>query len=144
MSVKRANILLMEDDPGDVVLIKEGLHDARLALKITHVGDGEEGMRYLRKEGQYAEAATPDIVLLDLNMPRKDGREVLTEIRADPTLRRIPVVILTTSDAETDIVRSYDLGANCYIKKPIDLDDFMRMIKSFEDFWLTVVRLPNT
>jgi DNA-binding response OmpR family regulator len=143
MNIEPVHILLMEDDPGDVVLIQEGLREARLALKMVHVADGEAGMKYLRREGEYADAAKPDIILLDLNMPRKDGREVLTEIRADKRLRSIPVVILTTSDAETDIVKSYDLGANAYIKKPIGLEEFMHMMKSFEDFWLTVVRLPT-
>jgi len=143
MNVEPVHILLMEDDPGDVVLIQEGLREARLALKMAHVADGEAGMKYLRREGEYADAVKPDIILLDLNMPRKDGREVLAEIRADKGLRTIPVVILTTSDAETDIVKSYDLGANAYIKKPIGLDEFMHMMKSFEDFWLTVVRLPT-
>lgn len=143
MIIEPVTILLMEDDPGDVLLIQEGLRDARLALKIIHVADGEAGMQCLRREGQYAGSPRPDIVLLDLNMPRKDGREVLAEMRADERLRRIPVVILTTSDAETDIVKSYDLGANAYIKKPIGLEEFLTMMKSFEEFWLTMVRLPN-
>jgi two-component system, chemotaxis family, response regulator Rcp1 len=135
-------ILLMEDDPGDVELIREALRDAKIALTIDHVGDGEEGMRFLRREGEFSLARRPDIILLDLNMPRKDGREVLEEIKGDKGLRSIPVVVLTTSDAETDIVASYALGANCYLKKPLGLAEFLHVVKSVEDFWLTMVKLP--
>jgi len=142
MNATPVRILLMEDDPGDVELILEALHDAKIALAIDHVSDGEEGMRYLRKEGAYAGATRPDLVLLDLNMPRMDGREVLEALKGDRGLRSIPVVILTTSDAEQDIMASYDLGANCYLKKPLGLDDFLHVVKSVENFWLTLVKLP--
>jgi len=135
-------ILLMEDDPGDVELIREALRDAKMALAIDHVWNGEEGMRYLRREGDFSQAERPDIVLLDLNMPLKDGREVLEEIKNDKGLRTIPVVVLTTSDAEPDIMNSYDLGANCYLQKPLGLSDFLHVVKSVEDFWLTMVKLP--
>ena len=135
-------ILLMEDDPGDVELVREALRDAKMALSIDHVWNGEEGMRYLRREGEYARVKRPDIVLLDLNMPLKDGREVLEEIKNDKGLRSIPVVVLTTSDAEPDILTSYDLGANCYLQKPLGLSDFLLVVKSVEDFWLTMVKLP--
>ncbi len=143
MTISPVRILLMEDDLGDVELIREGLRDAKITLEMEHVADGEEGMRYLRREGKYADATRPDIVLLDLNMPRKDGREVLREIRADATLRGLPVIVLTTSDAETDIVRSYDMGANCYVKKPLGLEEFLAVVKSIEGFWLALVRLPG-
>jgi len=135
-------ILLMEDDAGDVELIREALRDAKISLAIDHVVDGEDGMRYLRREGDYAGASRPDLILLDLNMPRKDGREVLLEIKGDKGLRSIPVVVLTTSDAQSDIVASYDLGANCYLKKPLGLAEFLHVVKSVEDFWLTMVKLP--
>lgn len=142
MNAVPVRILLMEDDPGDVELIFEALRDAKITLHVDHVVDGEEGMRFLRRQTGYAGARRPDIILLDLNMPRKDGREVLEEIKGDKQLRSIPVVVLTTSDAETDIVASYDLGANCYLKKPLGLQDFLQVVKSVEDFWLTMVRLP--
>ncbi|MGD9609374.1 MAG: response regulator [Desulfovibrionaceae bacterium] len=142
MNATPVRILLMEDDPGDVELILEALRDAKIALAIDHVPDGEEGMRFLRKEGAYAGAVRPDLVLLDLNMPRMDGREVLEALKGDKGLRSIPVVILTTSDAEQDIMASYDLGANCYLKKPLGLDDFLHVVKSVENFWLTLVKLP--
>ncbi len=143
MNPQPVHILLMEDDAGDVELIREALRDAKISLSIDHVLDGEEGMRFLRGQGKYAAMKRPDIILLDLNMPRKDGREVLEEIKSDKALRAIPVVVLTTSDAETDIVSSYDLGANCYLKKPLGLDDFLHVVKSVEDFWLTMVKLPT-
>jgi two-component system, chemotaxis family, response regulator Rcp1 len=142
MNATPVRILLMEDDPGDVELILEALRDAKITLTIDPVPNGEEGMRYLRKEGVYAAAERPDIVLLDLNMPRMDGREVLEALKGDKGLRSIPVVILTTSDAEKDIMVSYDLGANCYLKKPLGLDDFLQVVKSVENFWLTLVKLP--
>jgi CheY-like chemotaxis protein len=135
-------ILLMEDDPGDVELITEALRDSRLTLAIAHVPNGEEGMRYLRREGAYTRVNRPDLVLLDLNMPRMDGREVLEAVKGDKGLRSIPVIVLTTSDAETDIVSSYDLGANCYLKKPLGLEDFTHMVKSVENFWFNLVQLP--
>lgn len=143
MTIEPVRILLMEDDLGDVELIREGLRDAKIALTMAHVPDGQEGLLYLRRQGPYEAAPRPDIVLLDLNMPRKDGREVLREIRSDEHLRGLPVIVLTTSEAETDIVRSYDMGANCYVKKPLGLEDFLAVIKSIEGFWLTLVKLPG-
>lgn len=142
MNVTPVRILLMEDDPGDVELIFEALREAKIALVLDHVPDGEVGMRYLRREAPYALTPRPDLVLLDLNMPRMDGREVLAAIKRDQDLRSIPVVILTTSEAESDILASYDLGANCYLQKPLELDDFFHVIKSVEHFWLTLVKLP--
>lgn len=142
MNAAPVRILLMEDDPGDVELILEALRQARLALSIARVADGEEGMRYLRRQDEYREARRPDLILLDLNMPRMDGREVLAAVKNDKELRAIPVVVLTTSDAETDIAASYDLGANCYLKKPLEFSEFLDVVKSLEDFWLTLVKLP--
>lgn len=142
MNMDPVRILLMEDDPGDVELVREALADAKLSLSIEHVPDGEAGMRYLRRVGEYSRAKRPDIILLDLNMPRKDGREVLEEVKGDKQLRSIPVVVLTTSDAEPDILESYDLGANCYLKKPLGLSEFLQVVKSVENFWLTMVKLP--
>ena len=136
------DILLVEDNPGDVRLTKEALHDAKVLNNLTVAVDGVEALAALRREGRFADAPRPDIILLDLNLPRKDGREVLAEIKEDPGLRRIPVVVLTTSKAEEDVVRTYNLHANCYITKPVDLEQFMTVVKSIEDFWFTVVRLP--
>ena len=135
-------VLLVEDNPGDVRLTKEALKEGKLLNHVTVVGDGVEALSFLRIQGQYADAAPPDLILLDLNLPKKDGRQVLAEIKTDPSLRRIPVVVLTTSSAEEDILKTYDLHANCYITKPVDLEQFMRVVKSIEDFWVTVVRLP--
>jgi len=135
-------ILLMEDDAGDAEIIREAFRDARVALTIDHVPDGEKGMSYLRREGSYAGAGRPDLILLDLNMPFKDGREVLTELKNDAGLCAIPVLVLSTSDADRDIAASYGLGANCYLKKPLGLDDFTEVIKSVENFWLTMAKLP--
>jgi two-component system, chemotaxis family, response regulator Rcp1 len=135
-------ILLVEDNPGDVRLTIEALKEGRVSNRVTVVGDGEEALACLRKQGKYAHAARPDLVLLDLNLPRKGGQEVLAEVKADPDLRRIPVVVLTTSQAEQDILRSYDLNANCYITKPVELGQFLAVVRSIEDFWLTVVKLP--
>jgi chemotaxis family two-component system response regulator Rcp1 len=137
------NILLVEDTPSDVRLTREALKAAKVMNKLHVVGDGVEAMAFLRREGKYADVPRPDLVLLDLNMPRKDGREVLAEVKADPDLRRIPVVVLTTSKAEEDIVRSYDLHANAYVSKPVDLTQFLKVIGSMEQFWLAVVTLPN-
>jgi two-component system, chemotaxis family, response regulator Rcp1 len=139
---KPIEILMAEDNPGDVRLTTEALHDAKVLNRMSVAVDGVEAMAFLRREGQYANAPRPDLILLDLNMPRKDGREVLAEIKEDPDLRRIPVVVLTTSTAEKDIMESYNLHANCYIAKPVDLDQFLAVVKSIEDFWLTIVRLP--
>ena len=135
-------ILLVEDNEGDARLAREALKDAKVQNNITWVKDGVEALEYLRCEGAYAAAVRPDVILLDLNLPRKDGREVLGEVKQDASLKRIPVVILTVSEAEEDIIRSYDLHANCYVRKPIDLDQFMKVVRSIEDFWLTIVRLP--
>lgn len=136
-------VLLVEDNPGDVRLTKEALKEGKLLNELTVVGDGVEALSFLRKEGKYADALQPELILLDLNLPKKDGREVLAEIKADPRLRRIPVVVLTTSSAEEDILKIYDLHANCYITKPVDLEQFMRVVKSIEDFWVSVVKLPS-
>lgn len=136
-------ILLVEDNPGDARLAKEALKDSKLLNNIHHVEDGEQAMQFLRKEGDYQDAVRPDIILLDLNLPRKDGREVLADIKSDPDLKMIPVVVLTTSEAEQDIVQSYQLHANCYITKPVDLDKFLKIIDSMQEFWLSIVRLPS-
>ena len=136
-------VLLVEDNPGDVRLTKEALKEGKLLNQLTVVGDGVEALSFLRKEGKYADALQPELILLDLNLPKKDGREVLAEIKADPKLRRIPVVVLTTSSAEEDILKIYDLHANCYITKPVDLEQFMGVVKSIEDFWVSVVKLPS-
>jgi len=136
------DILMVEDNPGDVRLTQEGLKDGKVLNNLHVVGNGVEAMAFLRQEGKYADAPRPDVILLDLNMPRMNGREVLAEIKGDEKLRRIPVVILTVSKAEEDILKSYDLNANCYITKPLDLDQFMKVVKSIEEFWLTIVTLP--
>ena len=135
-------ILLVEDKPADAELATEALAESKLINELDHVEDGVEAMKYLRGEGAYAGRALPDLLLLDLNLPRMDGREVLAAIKSDEELRRIPVVILTTSESEEDILRSYDLHANCYITKPIDLNQFVRVVRAVEDFWITIVRLP--
>jgi chemotaxis family two-component system response regulator Rcp1 len=136
------DILLVEDSPGDVRLTQEVLKDANVRNNLIVTQDGVEALAFLHKEGPYADAAQPDLILLDLNLPRKDGRAVLAEIKNDDNLKLIPVVILTVSRAEEDIIKAYHLHANCYISKPIDLNEFMRIIRSIEDFWLTVVTLP--
>jgi chemotaxis family two-component system response regulator Rcp1 len=135
-------ILLVEDNPGDVRLTLEALKEGRVHSHITVASDGEEALAALRKEGRHALAARPDLILLDLNLPRKGGQEVLAEIKADPHLRRIPVVVLTSSRAEQDILRSYDLHANCYITKPVDLGRFLDVVTALEAFWLTIAVLP--
>ena len=135
-------ILLVEDNPGDVRLSRETLKDFKVLNHLSVVGDGVEAMAFLRREGKYVHASRPDLILLDLNLPRKDGREVLTEIKVDEHLKRIPVVILTTSSAEQDILNTYEHHANCYIKKPVDLDQFSAVVKSIEAFWFTTVQLP--
>lgn len=137
------DILLVEDNEGDARLAKEALRDSKVRNVIHHVSDGEEAMAFLRGEGTYARMPRPDLVLLDLNLPKKDGRQVLAELKADESFKRIPVVILTVSSAEEDILRSYNLHANCYITKPLDLDQFLKVVRSIEDFWLTIVKLPN-
>ncbi len=135
-------ILLVEDNPGDVRLTKEALAEGKLPLDLHVAADGEEAMAFLEQGDGYTDAPHPDLVLLDLNLPKKDGREVLAEMKADPDLRRIPVVVLTTSEAESDIVNAYDLHANCYITKPVDLDQFMDLVRYIEGFWLEKVNLP--
>ncbi len=136
-------ILLVEDNPGDARLTLEAFKDGKVRTNLNVVDDGQKAMEYLRKEGKYAEKPRPDIVLLDLNLPKKDGREVLAEVKADDDLKLIPVVILTTSKAEEDILNTYDHHANCYITKPVDLGQFMEVVKSIENFWLTLVKLPR-
>lgn len=142
-NVRPVQILLVEDNPGDVRLTIEALKEAKVINKLTVVKDGMEALSLLRRQGQHAHAARPDLILLDLNLPRKDGREVLAEIKADDNLKRIPVVILTTSQDEQDVLKSYNLYANCYITKPVDLDQFITVVKSIEDFWLGIVVLPK-
>jgi CheY-like chemotaxis protein len=136
-------ILLVEDNPGDARLTREALRAGKIHTHLSVVTDGEEALRYLRRLGPYAAAGRPDLILLDLNLPRKSGREVLAEIKSDEELRRIPVVVLTSSAAEQDILESYDLRANCYVCKPVDLDQFMKVVQSIEEFWLTIVKLPR-
>ena len=140
---KSVEILLVEDNPGDVRLTQEVFKEGRLSNHLHVVGDGIDAMAFLRQQGKYASVARPDIILLDLNLPKKDGREVLGEIKKDEDLRRIPVVVLTTSSAEQDILKAYDLHANCYISKPVDLDEFIKVVRTIEDFWLQIVKLPG-
>ncbi|CAA7613997.1 response regulator [Magnetospirillum sp. UT-4] len=146
MSLRNApdvfDILLVEDNPGDARLAQEALKEGRMASRLKVVVDGVEAMTYLRRENGYGNAPRPHLVLLDLNLPRKDGRQVLAEMKADPELCRIPVVVLTTSQAEQDIMRSYELHANCYITKPVDLDRFIAVVRSIEEYWCSVVTLP--
>lgn len=137
-----AEILLVEDNPGDVILTQEAFATAKIRNHIHVAKDGEVALQMLHKEGQYADAVTPDLILLDLNLPKKDGRQVLEEIKQQPKLRRIPVVVLTSSQAERDVIKTYDLHANSYITKPVDLEQFMRVVQSIERFWFTVVVLP--
>jgi len=136
-------ILLVEDNPGDVRLTVEVLKETKVRNTLTVAADGVEALDLLRRKGRYTHAVRPDLILLDLNLPKKDGRQVLAEIKADPVLRSIPVVILTTSKAEEDIVKSYNLYANCYVTKPVDLEQFVKVVKSIEGFWLTIVKLPQ-
>jgi len=136
-------ILLVEDNPGDVELTREALRDSKLHMRLSVVGDGVEALAFLRREGAHAAAARPDLVLLDLNLPKKDGRAVLGEMKQDPALRHIPVVILTSSQAEQDILQAYELHANCYVTKPVDFDQFITIVRSIEQFWFTVVKLPR-
>jgi two-component system, chemotaxis family, response regulator Rcp1 len=135
-------ILLVEDSPDDIVLTTEALRDGKVRNRVSVVEDGEEAMTFLRRQEQHSDAPRPDLILLDLNLPRKSGREVLAEIKADPDLRRIPVVIMTTSSDQKDILQAYNCHANCYVTKPVDLDQFIGVVKSIESFWLTVVKLP--
>jgi chemotaxis family two-component system response regulator Rcp1 len=140
--VRPVEILLVEDNPGDVRLTMEALKEAKVINNLTVLKDGEEALSYLRRQGSYAHAKRPHLILLDLNLPRKDGREVLAQIKADEVLKRIPVVVLTTSQDEQDVLRSYNLHANCYITKPVDLDQFITVVRTIEDFWLGIVVLP--
>ena len=142
MPAPTLKVLLVEDSPGDVRLTMEALKEAKVLNNLNVAGDGIEALAFLKREGAHAKAPRPDVILLDLNLPKKDGREVLAEIKADPNLRRIPIVVLTTSRAEEDIIRAYDLHANCYITKPVDFKQFLEVVQSIEDFWLTVVKLP--
>ncbi|MDQ3812824.1 MAG: response regulator [Armatimonadota bacterium] len=137
-------ILLVEDSPSDVLLAEEALEHAKVNNNLQVVTDGVEALAFLRREGQYADAPRPDLILLDLNLPRKDGREVLAEIKAEPSLKHIPVVILTTSQAEEDVLKAYGLHANCYIVKPVDFNQFADVVKHIEHFWFTVVTLPKS
>lgn len=140
---KPVNILLVEDNPGDARLAQEALKENKVANTLHWVDDGVKALQFLHQQGPYADAPRPDVILLDLNLPRKDGREVLAEIKDDPELKRIPVVVLTVSQAEEDILRTYNLHANCYITKPLDLDRFLEVVQQVENFWLTIVKLPN-
>jgi two-component system, chemotaxis family, response regulator Rcp1 len=142
MQTRPARLLLVEDNPGDVRLTIEALKEGRVLNCLTVVQDGEEAIAFLRRQGQYANAARPDLILLDLNLPKKGGMEVLAEIKEDPDLRQIPVVVLTTSQLEQDILGTYSLHANCYIVKPVDLNQFMNVVQSIRSFWLAVVMLP--
>lgn len=142
IAAKSIDILLVEDNPGDVRLTIETLKNAKVRNKLHVARDGIEAMSFLHQEGPFSNMPRPDLILLDLNLPKKDGREMLSDLKTDPDLRRIPVVILTTSQAEEDILRSYDLHANCYITKPIDLHQFAIVVRSIENFWLTIVTLP--
>jgi CheY-like chemotaxis protein len=136
-------ILLVEDDPGDVLITREAFAENKVRNHLSVVSDGEAAMAFLRREGAFASAPRPDLILLDLNLPRKAGHEVLAEVKSDADLQRIPVVILTTSDAEEDILRSYDLHANAYVTKPVDFDRFLDVVRQIDEFFVTVVRLPG-
>ncbi len=140
---RRAEVLLVEDNPGDVRLTREALAASAIVSHLEVVGDGEEAMRYLYRIGPYSSARTPDVVLLDLNLPRKDGHEVLAEMRADPALRLIPVIVLTTSDATADVARAYELHANSYVRKPLEYADFVETVRRIEHYWLRTVTLPT-
>jgi chemotaxis family two-component system response regulator Rcp1 len=137
------DVLLVEDSPGDVRLTREAFKDAKVHINLHVASDGAEAMAFLWREGKHANAPRPDLILLDLNLPKKDGREVLAEIKESPTLKSIPVVVLTTSASEEDILKSYQLHANCYITKPVDLDGFLKVVKNIDSFWLSVVKLPH-
>jgi two-component system, chemotaxis family, response regulator Rcp1 len=143
MDAEPLEVLLVEDSPGDVRLTREAFKDAKVHINMHVASDGMQAMAFLKREGEHANAPRPDMILLDLNLPKKDGREVLEEIKESPALKSIPVVILTTSASEADILRSYQLHANCYITKPVDLDGFLEVVKSIDGFWLSVVKLPR-
>ena len=141
---KPINILLVDDDDGDVILTRKALERGKIYNSVSVASDGVEAMKFLKKEGEFVDAPRPDLILLDLNMPRKDGRETLAEIKNDPDLRSIPVVILTTSEADPDVLRSYDMHANCFVTKPVDLNQFTSVVQSLQNFWFCVVQLPPT
>ena len=141
--MRAIEILLVEDNPGDVLLTKEAMKEAKVSNSLHVVGNGLEALEFLRREGRFQEAPTPDLVLLDLNLPRKNGREVLQEMKSEEGLRSIPVVVLTTSEAHRDIIESYNLQANCYITKPVDFEQFRKVVASIEQFWFTLVKLPT-
>jgi CheY-like chemotaxis protein len=141
--VQPIEVLLVEDDPGDVLLTREAFEDHKLSNNLHVVNNGVDALSFLKKEGEYAQAPTPDLILLDLNLPRMDGREVLGAIKSDETLRRIPVVVLTTSEAEEDVLRSYDLHANAYVTKPVDFDRFIDVVRRIDEFFVSVVKLPR-
>jgi CheY-like chemotaxis protein len=143
MNMQSVHVLLVEDNEGDVRLVREALKDGKVAINLHAVTDGEQAMEFLFRKGRHRQAVRPDIVLLDLNLPGKDGREVLRDMKGDPDLRRIPVVVLTTSSADEDVLKAYNLHANAYLTKPVKLDDFVTIMKSFEEFWLTLVKLPG-
>ena len=143
MNAKPIEILLVEDNPADVRLTKEALKEGKILNNMNVAKDGVEALAFLHREGKYGNAPRPDIILLDLNLPKKNGRDVLAEIKDDPALKRIPVVVLTTSKAEEDILRTYDLHANCFITKPVDLEQFIAVVQAIEYFWLSVVKLPT-
>ena len=140
--VEPVDILLIEDNPGDVRLMREGLRDAKIINNLAVVRDGIEALAFLRQKSPYSDAPRPDLILLDLNLPRKDGREVLAEIKQDADFKRIPVVVITSSRAEQDVLKSYNLHANCYVTKPVDLEQFVAVVRSVEHFWLGIVKLP--
>ena len=142
-NIRPVNVLLVEDNPGDVRLTQEAFKEAKMSIQLDVTMDGAEAIKFLRKEGEYEAAVTPDLILLDLNLPKKDGREVLKEIKTDDKLKRIPVVVLTTSNAEQDIMKSYNLHVNCYINKPVDFEKFFDIIQKIEEFWLTTAILPT-
>lgn len=141
--LKPIDVLLVEDDPGDTLMITEAFADNKVRNRLSTVADGVEALAFLRREGTFADAPRPDLILLDLNLPRKDGRQVLEEIKDDPELRTIPVVVLTTSEAEEDILRSYSLHANAYVTKPVDFDRFIEVVRQIDEFFVEVVRLPQ-
>jgi two-component system response regulator len=141
-TMRPIQILLVEDSPTDAELTRTALKTAKMANEVIHMQDGVQAMQFLRRQGAYSQAAQPDLILLDLNLPRKDGREILAELKEDPDLKVIPVVVLTTSKAEEDVIRSYQLHANCYVTKPVNFERFLEIVQSIESFWLTVVSLP--
>jgi CheY-like chemotaxis protein len=143
-AVRPIEVLLVEDDAGDVLMTREALEEGKVLNRLSVVGDGVEALDYLRCQEPYADATRPDLILLDLNLPKRDGRAVLEEVKGDPDLRRIPIVVLTTSEAEEDVLRSYDLHANAYVTKPVDFDRFVEVIRQIDEFFISVVRLPAT